>query len=144
MKVASEYSAINTRHDDLNGVQQEQQHDDANVAVFDGEKLFCRAWMLLLTMGMVLLSLKTPGYTNALGSEVNTKALGSDVLVNNALRSTKVECYTQTSNENGVAACRQGFFVQGASVNLHSRAVLTLECCPQYPHILTAGDDDDD
>ena len=144
MNVASEYSAINTRHDDLNGVQQEQQHDDANVAVFDGEKLFCRAWMLLLTMGNVLLSLKVPIHTNALGSDVNTNALGSDVLVNDTLRSTKVLWYTTSSNEDGVVKCGEGFFVQGTEVNLHSQPHLILDCFPQYPHILTASDDDDD
>ena len=45
MIVTTEYRAINIKHDDLKRVQLEHQRDSINVAVLDGEKLFCRTWM---------------------------------------------------------------------------------------------------
>ena len=78
-------------------------------------------------MNMVLLSLTVSSHTNALISDVHTKALGSDVLVNDALRSTR-GCRKETSHHNGMASCAEGYNVHAVEVS--NSVPLVISCCP--------------
>ena len=86
MKVATGYSTIDSKHNDLNGAQQEQQYDYTNAAVVNGGKPYYRTWMLMITIGMVMLT--TDRLLQLFKVSGHIKSFGSDILVSDALRST--------------------------------------------------------
>ena len=120
MKVANEYSAINNTHNDTKGTQQ-QQHDGINAAVFEGEKLLQRTWMLILTIGL-LLSLAMSGQTKLSVS----KDFAGDLLRHDQEVPTFSGCDIKTHK---VASCPANFYLHKVELTTNDKEFL-FECCP--------------
>ena len=56
------------------------------------------------------------------------RLLVSDVLVNDALRSTREGCKKETSHHNGMASCAEGYNVHAVEVS--NSVPLVISCCP--------------